>query len=100
MELQAYDNIGLEYYYLGNIDKAIFYHNRMMEGELEISTPAKEWNLNQLIKERNSRTFKQSKECKTIFENFKEALFFRIPYNFPHENKQQINQYIVIFILL
>eukprot|EP00826_Nyctotherus_ovalis_P049135 TRINITY_DN5885_c0_g1_i5.p1 TRINITY_DN5885_c0_g1~~TRINITY_DN5885_c0_g1_i5.p1 ORF type:complete len:285 (-),score=81.09 TRINITY_DN5885_c0_g1_i5:373-1227(-) len=43
-ELEAYDNIGLVYYYLGDIDKAIYYHNRMMNKQLEEETEEKKWN--------------------------------------------------------
>ena len=44
-ELEAYDNIGLAYYYLNNIDKANYYHRRMMNGEFEGDTFAKQINL-------------------------------------------------------
>jgi hypothetical protein len=35
MELKAYDWIGIQYYYLGNLEKAKFYHNKMIDGEYE-----------------------------------------------------------------
>ena len=34
-ELNAYDNIGVSYYYLGELEKAMFYHERMMRGKIE-----------------------------------------------------------------
>ncbi len=34
-ELRAYDNIGIQYFYLGNRDKAKYYHERMISGKVE-----------------------------------------------------------------
>ena len=34
-ELLAYDKIGVEYYYQGDVKKASFYHERMMSGKVE-----------------------------------------------------------------
>ena len=34
-ELLAYDNIGIEHYYQGDIEKATFYHEKMMAGHCE-----------------------------------------------------------------
>ncbi len=34
-ELRAYDNIGIQYFYLGNKDKAKYYHERMLYGRSE-----------------------------------------------------------------
>jgi len=34
-ELRAYDNIGIQYFYLGNRDKAKYYHERMICGKVE-----------------------------------------------------------------
>ncbi len=35
IELRAYDNIGMAYYYLGDLDAAQYYHNRMADGVTE-----------------------------------------------------------------
>jgi len=35
IELKAYDNIGMSYYYLNKLDEAQFYHNRIWEGVVE-----------------------------------------------------------------
>ncbi len=67
-ELDAYDSIGMQYYYMGNIDKAIFYHNRMMRGELERFTPEREWNQTALERAREKADYKRSVLAKSIFE--------------------------------
>ena len=33
--MQAYESIGLQYFYLGIIDKAVYYSERMMKGRFE-----------------------------------------------------------------
>jgi hypothetical protein len=35
MEVQAYDNLSVEYFYLGEITKANYYHERKMRGKIE-----------------------------------------------------------------
>eukprot|EP00831_Metopus_contortus_P066204 TRINITY_DN59075_c0_g1_i2.p1 TRINITY_DN59075_c0_g1~~TRINITY_DN59075_c0_g1_i2.p1 ORF type:complete len:129 (-),score=27.02 TRINITY_DN59075_c0_g1_i2:65-451(-) len=39
-ELEVYDLIGMEYYYLGKMEKAIFYHERMMHSCLLYTSPS------------------------------------------------------------
>lgn len=34
-ELQCYDLIGMQYYYLGDVMKAKYYHDKMMNGKVE-----------------------------------------------------------------
>ena len=34
-EIQAYDNLSLEYFYIGDINKAKIYQERMLRGKLE-----------------------------------------------------------------
>ena len=34
-EIRAYDQIGMQYYYMGNLEAAEFYHNKMNLGEVE-----------------------------------------------------------------
>jgi len=34
-ESRAYDLIGMQYYYMGNLEAAEFYHNKMNLGEME-----------------------------------------------------------------
>eukprot|EP00826_Nyctotherus_ovalis_P009407 TRINITY_DN12483_c0_g5_i1.p1 TRINITY_DN12483_c0_g5~~TRINITY_DN12483_c0_g5_i1.p1 ORF type:complete len:224 (-),score=65.19 TRINITY_DN12483_c0_g5_i1:533-1204(-) len=71
-ELDAYDSIGMQYYYLKNIDKARYYHNRMMNNELERNSSAK-LNSLQLLKEtRKANAFKRSFITKTIFEKYRD----------------------------
>lgn len=41
-ELRAYDNIGLQYFYLSNKLKARYFHNRMLKGDIERNTLLKE----------------------------------------------------------
>ena len=35
-ELEAYDNIGCEYFYIGNLTKAKFYNDKVCFGEIEM----------------------------------------------------------------
>mmetsp|Transcript_22539 Transcript_22539/g.21701 ORF Transcript_22539/g.21701 Transcript_22539/m.21701 type:complete len:88 (+) Transcript_22539:2028-2291(+) len=35
MEVIAYDNLSLEYFYLGEITKSNYYHDRIMRGKME-----------------------------------------------------------------
>ena len=36
-EIRSYDNLSQEYYYVGNIDKAKLYHERVFRGKIEAS---------------------------------------------------------------
>ena len=36
-EMRSYDNLAIEYYYIGNIEKARLYHDRVMRGRIEQS---------------------------------------------------------------
>ena len=36
-EIRSYDNLSQEYYYVGNIDKAKLYHERVFKGKIESS---------------------------------------------------------------
>ena len=36
-EIRSYDNLSIEYYYIGNIDKAKLYHDRVINGNVEES---------------------------------------------------------------
>ena len=41
-EYEAYDKMGLMYFYLGDSERALFYHNKAMEGNFEAkSSPVK-----------------------------------------------------------
>ena len=33
--MRSYDNLSVEYYYVGNIDKAKIYHDRVFRGRIE-----------------------------------------------------------------
>ena len=35
MEFNSYENIGMEYFYMGNLNSAIYYHNKMIKGKKE-----------------------------------------------------------------
>lgn len=69
-ELDAYDSIGMEYYYLKDIDRARYYHNRMMNNELEKVTSAKANSLDKLKKARKENAYKKSFGAKSIFEKY------------------------------
>ncbi len=34
-EMEAYENLGLQYFYLGQTEKSLFYSDRMMKGKFE-----------------------------------------------------------------
>ena len=40
-ELRSYDNLSTEYYYVGNMEKATLYHERVLRGRIEGKTTAK-----------------------------------------------------------
>ena len=95
-ELEVYDLIGMEYYYMNNIGKAQFYHNRMMEGELEPFSLVKQKNLEVLekkdLKRRELKELKVRK-TETIFEDYNR--FVETHPNdenivLPHENKGEL----------
>ena len=39
-ELRSYQNIAVEYYYLGNMEKMTLYEERFLKGQLESDTSA------------------------------------------------------------
>ena len=55
IETDIYDNIGMEYYYLGNLEKSTYYHNASMNGGVKLgrilSLKAKENPTNGLVPE-------------------------------------------------
>ena len=92
-ELDAYDAIGMEYYYLRDIDKAIFYHNRMMKGELEKMTVEKRWNLDVLERSRQKCEYRKNSGLKTVFEIYKEnkeKMEDNNEIELPHENAREV----------
>ncbi len=38
MEMTAYDCLSIDYYYMGEIDKSKYYHERMTRGKMENNT--------------------------------------------------------------
>ena len=58
-ELKAYDNIGMEYYYMGDIDKAKYYNTRMMGSNRESAK-------SELRQYRHKFVFKFSKQASSI----------------------------------
>ena len=56
MEISAYDNLSIEYFYLGEITKANYYHDRIMRGKLENDQSiVKKVNCNLLFSKREQR---------------------------------------------
>lgn len=50
MELQAYDLIGKQYYYMGELSLANFYHEKMVLGQFEpMHSPAKDLGITNLL---------------------------------------------------
>ena len=71
-ELNAYDNIGIQYYYLNDIDRAKYYHNRMMNNELERDTSAKRIGLDKLKEANEDKALKRSLITKTVFQKYRD----------------------------
>jgi len=85
-ELEAYDSMGIEYYYLGNINKACFYHNRMMAGVMEGDTDVKRWNMRLLEEEFKVKDVRNRMSYSSIFEEYRNAKKHGNPFVFLHEN--------------
>ncbi len=92
-ELDAYDNMGIQYYYGGNLDKAMYYHHRMMAGIIEEETNVKAWNIGLLERDRRSRAFKESNVVLSIFALYREAKKTGRPFLFPHEDETEFAPY-------
>jgi len=84
-ELETYDNIGICYYYLGNINKAIFYHNRFINKQVEEDMSKIKWNDYVLKKKGKSHTH-------SLFEDYNIKLNDK-SFIFPHQSKQYTNHY-------
>ena len=55
-EMHAYDHLGVQYFYLGKLDKAKYYHERMMRGQFESQkSPLRELSLEQLRKKESKK---------------------------------------------
>eukprot|EP00826_Nyctotherus_ovalis_P006736 TRINITY_DN11624_c0_g2_i5.p1 TRINITY_DN11624_c0_g2~~TRINITY_DN11624_c0_g2_i5.p1 ORF type:complete len:238 (-),score=31.02 TRINITY_DN11624_c0_g2_i5:462-1175(-) len=96
-ELDAYDSIGMQYYYLRNIDKAMYYHSRMMYGKVEKETPEKLGSLEKLLKSRDAKNFKNYSNGKTDFGRYcdKDSDFV-----YPHENFAGLKEFDIKFLRL
>ena len=77
----------MEYYYFNNIDKARYYHNRMMNNELEKSSLAKEYNVTNLNKSRQRNAYKKTIIDKTIFEKYKDK---EENFKYLHDNNDEV----------
>lgn len=92
-ELEVYDLIGMEYYYLNDIPKAQFYHERMMRGELEPLSAEKMSNLEDLEMKRRERAGRDKKAKLSVFESYK-AFVEKNPNAeniiLPHENSKEL----------
>ena len=94
MEIEAYDNIGLQYYYLGNMNKASYYHNRMMNGLIERKTPEKLYWIKLILKGRSEKAYKQAASYATYFDCYKKSKGrLRELFIFPHENEREFEKY-------
>lgn len=67
-ELRAFDNIGIQYFYLGNRDKAKYYHERMLYGRAEGKTELKE-SVSKVFKNKNFHIFHEDKYIKNTKTN-------------------------------
>lgn len=65
-ELKAYDYIGISYYYQGDMDKACYFHEKMMLGDIEKDDIIKEISSMQLQNRqysRNNKLFRKKNLC-------------------------------------
>ena len=89
-ELEAYDNIGTQYYYLKNINKAIYYHNRTMNGKIEKETDEKLDSIEKLTNSRVKKSFRKYLCLKTIFDNYNDK---DTNFVYPHENYVALKEF-------
>lgn len=68
-ELRAYDNIGLQYFYLCNREKARYYHERMLYGRSESQKSEIREKVTRIFKEKNFHLFYDDKYSKNIKKN-------------------------------
>jgi len=55
-EIVAYDNLAIDYFYAGEVNKATYYHDRMMRGKVETDkSTVKMVSCNQLLSRRDFR---------------------------------------------
>eukprot|EP00826_Nyctotherus_ovalis_P006735 TRINITY_DN11624_c0_g2_i3.p1 TRINITY_DN11624_c0_g2~~TRINITY_DN11624_c0_g2_i3.p1 ORF type:complete len:171 (-),score=43.20 TRINITY_DN11624_c0_g2_i3:439-951(-) len=87
----------MQYYYLRNIDKAMYYHSRMMYGKVEKETPEKLGSLEKLLKSRDAKNFKNYSNGKTDFGRYcdKDSDFV-----YPHENFAGLKEFDIKFLRL
>ena len=80
-ELRAYDNIGIQYFYLGNRDKARYYHDRMISGKSEKPKSEMREKVLKKFEDKNFQIFlKEREDNANIRPN--EKLFQRLEYCF------------------
>ncbi len=94
-ELEAYDDIGVEYYYLADINKATYYHNRMMECDLEGQTVERAMALENLAKSRTAQAYKRDEPFASAFDAYriaKRTPAFADQFRFIHEDRMRINR--------
>jgi hypothetical protein len=106
MEFDAYDNIGLQYYYMGDIVRATFYHDKMMMGTTESpdsvfrklrpnarfrygskSTNALSNNLKEILKRQYKRFYNEDEEPVEV--QTQKANGFPIPKNYFSQSMQR-----------
>lgn len=72
MEMTAYDNLAIDYFYLGQLSKSKYYHERTMRGKMENDKSiVKRVSVNLLISRREQR---HNAEMKTTGEKPKSEL--------------------------
>lgn len=93
-ELKAYDALGMEYYYMGNVVKAKYYHGRMANRDIEGSTPEKLSSLKWVVDRRKELRKKHILQFKTCFELFQAYnIDPNVRYVFPHEDRKCLEKY-------
>ena len=81
--MEAYDLIGVRYYYLNNIEKAQYYHDRMMKGKLQRDSATKR-NIIGLLDSNKKVHISDN----TIFDDYK----INESFIFPHEDQNEIER--------
>jgi tetratricopeptide (TPR) repeat protein len=68
-ELRAYDNIGIQYFYLGNREKAKYYHERMLYGRSEAFCTDVRKSITDAYKNKNFHLFNDDKYVRIQRDN-------------------------------
>ena len=79
-ELLAYDLIGLQYYYLGDLERAKQFHNKMAEGRIEgQNSDLRKSGINKILLKMNEGGVQQQKRTRHVQSIQEELIEYNIP---------------------